>query len=105
MPISEKLSEAATLIRVVAGRRREPESVKASIYRAAESLGWSVSRTKDIWYRAARRVDAEEMDALREAARRRETEATSVLNELQAIVDRAEAILARHKNMVGRSRR
>lgn len=66
--MSEFQSEAAKLIRCVAGPRRVDDTIKRAIHRAARRLGWSASRAKDVWYLAARRIDAEEMDALRKAA-------------------------------------
>jgi hypothetical protein len=77
--MSEKLSgksemssvgEAATLIRQAAEPRPVGDSVKAAIRRAAMRLGFSFSRSKDIWYGDARRIDAGEMDALRGLAAR-----------------------------------
>jgi hypothetical protein len=44
------------------------DSVKAAINRAAKRLGFTYSRTKDIWYGGARRIDAREMDRLRGCA-------------------------------------
>lgn len=55
--------EAATLVKLVAGRR-VGESVKVSIARAAVA-GWSYSRTEDIWRREARIIHSHEMDMLR----------------------------------------
>jgi hypothetical protein len=69
--------EASVLVRRVAEPRTVGDSVKSAISRAARRLGWRFSRTKDIWYASARRIDAAELDALRlanaeveEAARR-----------------------------------
>lgn len=57
--------EAAELIQRIAEPRPVGDSVKAAIGRAAGRLGWPYSRTKDVWYQDARRIDAEELDALR----------------------------------------
>lgn len=62
---SEISSEAAALVRQWAGRRGCSDSVKALIRRAARRLGFSYSRTKSLWYREAKSVLANEMDALR----------------------------------------
>lgn len=62
------VNEASTLIRVAAEPRPVGDSVKSAIRRAARSLGFSFTRAKDIWYGDARRIDAEEMDALRKQA-------------------------------------
>jgi hypothetical protein len=67
--ISEMLSrEASVLVRRVAEPRTIGDSVKAAIVRASRRLGWRFSRTRDIWYAHARRIDAFEIDALRAAA-------------------------------------
>lgn len=66
--------EASVLVRRVAGPREADDSVKALIRRAARRMQWKFSRTKDIWYRDARRIDAEEMDRLRERAARIEAD-------------------------------
>lgn len=99
----QTVTEAARLVRIVSGHR-QGDSITAAICRAARLLGWSKRRTKTAWY-ADGRLKAFEIDALRVAAHRRENEAISVLIELQAIVDRAERILARRKNAAGRSNR
>jgi hypothetical protein len=64
------VSEASLLVQRVAAPRECSDSIKAAIGRAARRLGWKFTRTKDIWYAHARRIDAAEMDALREAAGR-----------------------------------
>lgn len=68
------VSEASSLLRRVAGPRDVEDSVKALIRRAARRLQWGFSRTKDIWYGNARRIDAAEMDRLRGEAARAEAE-------------------------------
>ncbi len=42
--------------------------VKRRIGDAAQRFGWSYTRTFSVWYQRARRIDAEEMDALRREA-------------------------------------
>lgn len=44
------------------------ESVKSAINRVARQLRWNFARTKAIWYGEARRIDAHEMDKLRQLA-------------------------------------
>jgi hypothetical protein len=61
--------EAARLIRLAAGPERRGESAKARMRRTAAILGWSHTRTRDIWQRSARRIDAHEMDLLRASAK------------------------------------
>lgn len=60
--------EASELVQRVAGPGDVGDKVKAAIRRAAHRLGFGYSRTKDIWYRNARRIDAFEIDRLRERA-------------------------------------
>lgn len=57
--------EASILVKRAAEPRVVGDSVKAAIVRAANKLRWRYSRTKEIWYGRARRIDAHEMDALR----------------------------------------
>lgn len=66
------VSEASLLCRRVAEPRPVGDSVKAAIARATTRLGFAFNRTRDIWYGHARRIDAEEMDRLRECAERNE---------------------------------
>ena len=65
--------EAASLVRQVASGRSMHETIEACITRVATLLGWSHSRTEDIWRREARRIESFEMDALRCYARSRGT--------------------------------
>jgi hypothetical protein len=58
--------EAARLVRLVAEPATIGESIKSCITRAASRLDWDVARTQAIWRREARRIDAFEMDKLRE---------------------------------------
>ena len=60
--------EAAILVKRIAEPRQVGDSVKAAVMRSAQRLGWKPSRTREIWYARARRIDAEEMDELRELA-------------------------------------
>jgi len=67
------LREEASLLVRQAAERRAGDSVKAAIVRAARALGWAHSRTRDIWYGNAHRIDAVEIDALRAAAKEAQT--------------------------------
>lgn len=70
------VSEASALVRRIAEPRAGiGDSVKTAIVRAARQLEFSVSRTKDIWYQDARRIDSREMDRLRVVAAKREADA------------------------------
>lgn len=57
--------EAAELIRLAAGPNVASETIKARITRAANTLGWSGSRTEKIWRGNANRIESHEMDRLR----------------------------------------
>ena len=83
------VAEASTLVRRVAEPRPVGDKVKAAIVRAARRLGFPVSRTKDLWYGDARRIDAHEMDALRERAAR--AEARLAITNLLALRERLAA--------------
>lgn len=65
---SEKMCEAATLVRAAAEPAQIGEKVDQQIQRSARRLGWLTSRVREIWYGRARRIDAHEMDRLREVA-------------------------------------
>ena len=65
---TNSIEEAQTLVRRCAEPRPAGDKVKAAVIRASRRLGFSFSRTKDIWYRNARRIDATEMDQLRRTA-------------------------------------
>ena len=62
------IDEAEDLVRRCAEPRPAGDKVKAAVIRASRRLGFSFSRTKDIWYRNARRINATEMDQLRRTA-------------------------------------
>jgi len=67
-PNTNSIEEAQTLVRRCAEPRPAGDKVKAAVVRASRRLGFSFSRTKDIWYRNARRIGASEMDQLRRTA-------------------------------------
>ncbi len=79
------VTEASVLVRRVAGPRDTGESVKVAIARAARMLGFDYSRTKSLWYRNARRIDAAEMDRLRDRAARQDRDrAVATMVELRS---------------------
>jgi hypothetical protein len=67
---SSEFSDAMRLVKLAAEPRPVGDSVKEAVNRASRALGWSVSRTRDIWYGEAHRLDSREMDALRAVERR-----------------------------------
>jgi hypothetical protein len=71
-PHVPSIEEAQLLVRRSAEPRPAGDHVKAAIRRASRLLDMPFSRTRDIWYANARRVDADEMDRLRRAAGRAE---------------------------------
>jgi hypothetical protein len=62
------IDEAQTLVRRCAEPRPAGDQVKAAVRRASQRLNIPFSRVRDIWYGDARRIDAEEMDRLRQVA-------------------------------------
>src|ERR1700688_4067412 len=69
---ASSIDEAQILVRRCAEPRPAGDQVKAAIRRASQRLEIPFSRTRDIWYGDARRIDAHEMDRLRQAAFRTE---------------------------------
>jgi hypothetical protein len=71
-PYASSIDEAQAHVRRCAEPRPAGDIVKAAIRRASRRLDIPFSRTKDIWYGDARRIDAEEMDRLRRGAEKAE---------------------------------
>jgi hypothetical protein len=69
---ASSIDEATILVRRCAEPRPAGDSVKAAIRRASKRLEISFSRTREIWYGDARRIDAAEMDRLRRGAKQAE---------------------------------
>jgi hypothetical protein len=69
---ASSIDEAQTLVRRCAEPRPAADQTKAAIRRASQRLEIPFSRTRDIWYGDARRIDAEEMDRLRRGAEKAE---------------------------------
>jgi hypothetical protein len=69
---ASSIDEAQAHVRRCAEPRPAGDIVKAAIRRASRRLDIPFSRTKDIWYGDARRIDAEEMDRLRRGAEKAE---------------------------------
>lgn len=102
MEKSNKLSErsdmadvvqAGVLIRDIVGAGGGT-TIGERILLTARKLGWPHTRTRDVWYEQARRIDAREMDQLRAATeRRRLEEAGHEYRELRARIARIEAAL------------
>ena len=81
-PFASSIDEARALVRQCAEPRKPGELVKEAIFRASRRLEMPVSRTREIWYGDARRIDAEEMDRLRREAANAELDQTAAAIEL-----------------------
>jgi hypothetical protein len=69
---ASSIDEAKALVRRCAEPSPAGDFVKAAIRRASRRLDLPFSRTRDIRYGDARRIDAEEMDRLRRGAEKAE---------------------------------
>lgn len=96
------VAEASMLLRQIAEPRPIGDTVKAAITRATRRVSRfarapvSPGRIEDLWRQEARRVSAEEMDAIRAAAasdRKLAREANNALAEIDARIARLEALL------------
>jgi hypothetical protein len=65
---ADSITEAQSLVRRCAEPRPAGDRVKSAIRRASQRLDLPFTRTRDIWYGDARRIDAGEMDQLRRVA-------------------------------------
>jgi hypothetical protein len=89
-PAASSIDEARALIRQCAEPCKAGELIKEAIFRASRRLEMPLSRTRDIWYGDARRIDANEMDRLRRGAE--EAELARALAALEFLNDRAVAL-------------
>lgn len=83
-------SEAARLLQLFSAPHRPGESVKSAIYRAARKAGISAGLCKRLWYKEARRIDADLMDSLRERAAATLLEIEQAENARQSVWKRLE---------------
>jgi hypothetical protein len=65
---ASSLEEAQFLVRKCAAPGPVGDTVKAAIRRSSQRLQLPFTRIKNIWYGEARRIDAKEMDQLRQVA-------------------------------------
>src|ERR1700716_255874 len=109
---ASSIDDAQILVRRCAEPRPAGDQVKAAIRRASQRLEIPSSRTRDIWYGDARRIDAEEMDRLRRGAEKAElAQAVAAIeflknravasNSHQTITDLHAALLAFQRDTVG----
>ena len=88
LEFSSEIDEAAALARRCAGPVAAGESVKGLIRRVAMRTGLPPGRVKGIWYREARQIRAEEMDALRRRARLARQEEDEARGEYRSLAER-----------------
>lgn len=60
-------SEASALLRELAQPAPAGAHIDVLIRKAARRVGFSFGRARSLWYELARRIDSDEMDALRRA--------------------------------------
>ena len=63
---ASSIDEARVLVRRCAEPCKAGELIKEAIFRASRRLEMSLSRARDIWYGAARRIDANAPTAISE---------------------------------------
>lgn len=97
-------AQAARMLREIAEPRPVGDTVKAAITRAARAVSaamnstggaLSYGRAEDIWRGEARRIDAAEMDAIRDAYERRNRSLREELREARQLADRLERLALR----------
>ncbi|WP_018261337.1 hypothetical protein [Methylobacterium sp. WSM2598] len=95
------IDEASALLRDLAEPRPAGDSVKAAIDRAARRASaflqepMRYGRAEDIWRREARRIGAEEMDAIRAAHTKRQREMADHGQTFAAVAESLERLAAR----------
>jgi len=79
------------------------QSVAERIRHASRKLGWSYSRTKEIWYRNARAIQYEEMLKAKEVAGL--ADGKQELKEIDTLITTADQLLDRRNPVVRRALR
>lgn len=100
------VAEAAVLLKEIAEPRPAGDTVKGAINRAARRVSKFMlspmrpGRAEDIWRQEARAIRAEEMDAIRRAAKadRLKEEAKDELAKIDARIARLEALLVQDED-------
>lgn len=77
------------------------QSVAERIRHASRKLGWSYSRTKEIWYRNARAIQYEEMLKAKEVAGL--ADGKQELTEVEALIAKSDQLLDRRDPVVRRA--
>lgn len=88
-------AEAARLLKLAAEPRPVGDSVKDAIWRAARAVGFACDRAKRIWYGEAKRIDAEELDKLRDFARERRARIAAARADDQRNIEQLAALRGR----------
>lgn len=84
---------ASTALQRYVAPKGSGHNVKDRITRAARRLGWSVSRTKDVWYADPRvSISAEELRVIEEAAGVKYGRAEA--RTIEELISKADALLA-----------
>ena len=90
-----RLDEIAQSLRQLSEPWGRGDKIKAAIGRAATAAGLSYTRTFDLWYRKARRVEEAERSAVLAALDRKHKEAArNEIHELRTRITRLESLLA-----------
>lgn len=101
--MSDTLCEAQNLLRNFIAPPIAGESMKVRVARAARYVGFTYSRTFTLWYKNARRVEAEEIELLRAAAVKRaaqKAEKTNVGRDFWAEVYRVRKQLEEQREII-----
>jgi hypothetical protein len=80
--------EASEIMRGLAEPAPAGAHIETLIRNVARKVGFTFVRAKAIWYREARLIRAEEMDALRTASKKRGSEVVRLQYEYAAIIQR-----------------
>lgn len=83
---ASSVEEARVLVRRCAEPCQAGESIKSALRRVAHRLQFSHVRTRALWYGEARRIDAREMDRLREVAD--ETDLIQAVSAIEKLIAR-----------------
>ena len=83
---ASSVEEARILVRRCAEPCQAGESIKSALRRVTHRLQFSHIRTRALWYGEARRIDAREMDRLREVAN--ETELVQAVSAIETLIAR-----------------
>jgi hypothetical protein len=92
------VEEARILVKRCADPCSAGETYKGAIRRAAQRLRFSFIRTRAVWYGEARRIDASEMDRLRQVAE--EVELSLAISAIETLIAKAGSDSAEAQNAI-----